>query len=56
MKVSELMEKYGDWGEHPDYPRDNWKYEVVNDDTQLGYWRWVQNNLVINQEEEEEEK
>ncbi len=32
---------YGPWGEHPDHPVDDWKYEVANDDTRLGYWAWV---------------
>jgi hypothetical protein len=27
--------------EDPDYPCDDWKYEVANDDTRLGYWEWV---------------
>jgi len=36
-----LAERYGLDGEHPDYPRKDWKYEVTNDDTKLGYWDWV---------------
>ena len=32
---------YGPWGEHPDYPADDWKFDVVNGDTRLGYWDWV---------------
>jgi hypothetical protein len=23
------------------YPKREWKYEVANDDTTLGYWGWV---------------
>ncbi|MFB9062232.1 MULTISPECIES: hypothetical protein [Sphingobium] len=42
---SEVMENAvsicGPWGEHPDYPVDDWKYEVVNGETRLGYWSWV---------------
>lgn len=30
------------WGEDPDQPRSDWKYEVQNGDTNLGYWEWVQ--------------
>lgn len=33
------------WGEHPDYPRDEWKYEVENDDTVAGYWSWVDSQI-----------
>lgn len=29
------------WSEHPNYPADDWKYEVANGDTRLGYWPWV---------------
>jgi hypothetical protein len=29
------------WGECADYPRRDWKDEVQNDDTNLGYWDWV---------------
>lgn len=32
---------YDIWGEHETYPRADWKYEVQNDDTNLGYWDWV---------------
>ena len=30
------------WGEDPDYPLADWKYQVANDDTRLGYWEWVE--------------
>lgn len=33
------------WGEHPTYSREDWKYEVRSDDTQVGYWEWVYNRL-----------
>jgi len=36
-----LIEIYGIWGQHPDYPVADWQYEVANDDTRLGYWSWV---------------
>ncbi len=29
------------WSEDMDYPLVDWKYEVQNDDTRLGYWEWV---------------
>ena len=37
----ELVWNYGYWGEHPDYPHSDWKYEVDNGDTREGYWEWV---------------
>ena len=35
------------WDEDPDYPVADWKYEVANDDTRLGYADWVENAKVI---------
>lgn len=29
------------WGEHAHHPVEDWKAEVANDDTRLGYWHWV---------------
>lgn len=31
----------GIWGEHPDHPSADWRIEVENQDTRLGYWDWV---------------
>lgn len=35
----------GYWGEHPDYPVEDWRREVGNDDTRQGYWEWVESQL-----------
>jgi hypothetical protein len=29
------------WAENPNYPIRDWRYEVANDDTRLGYLAWV---------------
>lgn len=29
------------WREDPDYPLEDWRYEVANDDTRQGYLDWV---------------
>jgi hypothetical protein len=29
------------WSDHPDYPPEDWTYEVGNGDTRLGYVEWV---------------
>ncbi len=29
------------WDEVPGYPSRDWKYEVANDDTRLGYLDWA---------------
>lgn len=37
-----LAEDHGGvWGEHPDYPVEDWQYEVANDETRQSYWDWV---------------
>lgn len=33
--------------EHPNYPKSDWRYEVANDDTLLGYWEWVAMRLEV---------
>ena len=43
-----LQDKYGGiWGEHPDYPREDWGTEAKNSDTRRGYWDWVANQIEI---------
>lgn len=29
------------WASDPDYPVEDWRAEVTQDDTRLGYWDWV---------------
>ena len=36
-----IAENGGYWSEHPDYPVDDWRYQVANNDTRAGYWEWV---------------
>jgi hypothetical protein len=31
--------------EHPDYPFEDWQYELNNGDTQLEYWSWLSHQL-----------
>lgn len=40
------------WGEHPDYPRDDWEFEVRNRETNAGYWDWVSDKVEMNDEDE----
>lgn len=40
--VIELRESNGGhWGEHPDCPIEDWRYEVACDYTRLSYWEWA---------------
>ena len=33
------------WGnENPDWPRADWKSDVMLDETNMGYWEWVRSN------------
>jgi len=40
-----LSNRYGVWGEHEHHLRCEWKEEVRNDDTTLGYWEWVSHRI-----------
>jgi hypothetical protein len=35
----------GHWAQHPEYSLSDWKWAVTNEDTRLGYWAWVADNL-----------
>jgi len=37
----DLMDTYGQTGEHPQYKRNHWVSAVQAGDTQRGYWGWV---------------
>jgi hypothetical protein len=38
------------WGEDPDYPRADWRYQVANGDTNQGYWEWVEHEKEIHED------
>lgn len=42
--IQEAIRAWADgdvWGEHPYYDRNDWRHDVRNEDTNLGYWEWV---------------
>ena len=42
MKDNDPPEGFEYWGNgHPEFPVEDWKTEVNNGDTRLGYWEWV---------------
>ena len=41
----QLVAEYGFWGWYPDHPLSDWQSEVLNGETRLGYWRWVEARL-----------
>ncbi len=43
--IDEFKAEHGYWSEYPDYPQEDWKYQVSNGDTILGYWAWLENML-----------
>ena len=45
-----LIQTYGFWGEHPDYPSCDWKYEVGSGDSRQGYWEWVTSSIEYDNE------
>lgn len=46
MEYQFLINKYGFWNDHPRYPASDWKYEVQNNDTRIGYWEWVLQRII----------
>jgi len=45
--VDTLTAVHGVWGAHDTWPVQDWKYEVDNDNTRLGYWEWVAQQIEI---------
>jgi hypothetical protein len=41
MNQKTVQDIHDVWGENETYPRADWKYQVSNGDTNLGYWDWV---------------
>jgi hypothetical protein len=42
VAIQSQQERYGgEEGEHPNFPVEIWKQQVINDGTRLGYWAWV---------------
>ena len=55
---SDLMEqakavpaKISYWEDDPEFPVEDWKFEVANGDTRLGYYEWVGQKRDIQKEE-----
>jgi len=48
--VATFIKRCGDnlWGECEQFPKEDWRYAVSNDDTILGYWEWVYNEAAVN--------
>ena len=42
------------WGEHPDFTHADWADEACADETRLGYWDWVQQQIDIAEESDDE--
>jgi hypothetical protein len=42
------------WALHHQYPLDDWRLEVENGDTRLGYVEWVNHLIGVEKEEEEQ--
>jgi hypothetical protein len=33
------------WGVCPGHPIEDWKHEIANGDTRLGYWQWAESRI-----------
>jgi hypothetical protein len=45
QRCEEIRQRQGTWAELPEYPRHAWRHEVEEQNTQLGYWDWVEHQL-----------
>ena len=46
LEVAELRcDNHGMWSFCPEFPVDDWKYEVANGETRRGYWEWANAKL-----------
>lgn len=52
--VSHLFNPIDPWDVCPAYPVADWQREVAENNTRLGYREWVNHQLEINQDEEDE--
>jgi hypothetical protein len=41
------------WDDDEQFPIEDWRSEVINDDTRLGYWEWVYHGRQIALDEDE---
>lgn len=41
LRQAEVLKDKNIWSEVPEYPRRDWINEVVNGETNRGYWDWV---------------
>lgn len=48
VERKDLVAVFGEDGQHPDYPRRDWSYEIENNNTERTYWRWVAANIEMN--------
>ena len=42
MHAKAAIAKISHWEDDPEFPVEDWKYEVANGDTRLGYFEWVE--------------
>jgi hypothetical protein len=59
LTAQELREKYDTeegWGQHPRFTMEDWRNQVSNEDTRIGYWDWVEKSLAYAEDEEESAK
>jgi hypothetical protein len=47
QKAAQFQRKYGVWGSHDDYPREDWQREAYENKTSLSYWTWVATRMEV---------
>lgn len=39
------VDGYEYWDSHPDFPVSDWRHEVADNNTRMGYWDWVRSEM-----------
>lgn len=50
-EMLDLIEEYGYWEEHQDYPVYDWRVQVADNSTRQGYWEWVLTSIESRKED-----
>lgn len=47
LKTMHSLQALDAWSEHPEYHRIDWRMDVAGENTQRGYWDWVDASIEI---------
>lgn len=54
MTPDKWHKEHGYWSDFPGYPMEDWRSEIINNDTRQGYWDWVDGRIEEDSNEAED--